>query len=187
MKVHDILDELATHMIHGMMVHEQLMNCYRFLSLPGYARLHEYRYKDETEGYIRFTEFVTNHFDTLVKPNKVEDPGIVPVAWYSIIRPEVSFDIRRESVSTGLSEWIDWEKDTLHLYEDACQELFKLGDMVAYNFVNKYVDDTFKELIYAKNEQLSKKSMNYDMTSIIEEQDTYDKFYKKKLRKLKGA
>ena len=187
MRIDDILNELATHMIQGMMFHEQLMNCYRFLSLPGYAKLHEYRYGEETEGYIRFTEFVTNHYDKLVKPNKVEDQAIVPESWYSMPRTDVSFDIRRESVSAGLSEWINWEKGTLHLYEDACQEMFNLGDMVGYNFVNKYVDDTFKELIYAKNEQLSKKSMNYDMTSIVEEQDTYEKFYKKKLRKLKGV
>ena len=48
MTIEQVFSRLATRMIGGMMFHEQLMNAYLFMGLPGYAKCHEYHYISET-------------------------------------------------------------------------------------------------------------------------------------------
>ena len=185
MTLDEIFSELSGHMIQGMMVHEQLMVRYWFLNLPGYAKCHEYHYLSESLGHNRFLEFVTNRYDFLTSPGIPRDPGLIPKKLYEIRRQDVSMNQRVESIISCLNEWIMWENETLILYKSAYSHLIAANEIDAADFVNSYVKDVSEELIYAKNEQIAKESMNYDMPTIIEEQDAYEKRFTKKLRKLK--
>ena len=44
MTLEEIFSELAAHAIEGMMIHDQMITYYCFLSLKGYAKCHEYHY-----------------------------------------------------------------------------------------------------------------------------------------------
>ena len=184
MTINEIFSKLSTHMIQGMMVHEQLMNSYRFLSLFGYAKCHEYHYLEETIGHIRLLEFVTNRYDFLVPPGRPEDPEIIPEKWYyKERRQSVPAQEKVEAIKATFNEWIRWESETLSLYKAAYQDLFSANELDAANFINEYITDVSRELIYAKNELIAKESMNYDMPSILEEQKDYEKLFSKKIRK----
>lgn len=185
MTVNEIFSELSTRQINGMMVHESLMNAFRFLSLPGYAKCQEYHYLSESIGHIRLLEFAMDRYSVLIPPGKPEDPEIIPVNWYQIRRQNVPLKDKPELIASAFGEWIKWELDTLTIYEAYYKELFSMDLIDAANFVNKHIDDVSGELIYAKNERLSKESMNYDMPTIISEQEAYEKRFTKKLRKLK--
>ena len=62
MELYDIFSAIASHMIKGMMVHEQLMNSYQFLGLAGYATCHEYHYISESKGYADLCKYAIEHF-----------------------------------------------------------------------------------------------------------------------------
>lgn len=183
MTVNEIFSELSTHMIQGMMVHEQLMNSYRFLGLSGYSKCHEYHYLEETKGHIRLLKFATNRYDFLVPPGRPKDPELIPEKWLMTRRQHIPIQEKVEAIRASFNEWIRWESETLHLYKDAYQDFFSANELDAANFINEYITDVSRELIYAKNELLAKESMNYDMPSILEEQKDYESYFSKKIRK----
>lgn len=188
MNVIEIFSELSTHMIQGMMVHESLMNSYRYLALPGYAKCHEYHYMEETVGHVRLLEFATNRYGALIPPGQPHDPEIIPADWYLLKSWAIPImDQKPKAVASAINTWINWERKTLSLYEECYSELLSMNETDAANFVNKYINDVSSELVYAQNERLAKESMDYDIPSIIEEQKAYEKRFAKKLRKLKGV
>ena len=49
--------------------------------------------------------------------------------------------------------------------------------------MKEYILDVEEELVYAKSERLAKSSMDFDIVSILEEQEQYERSFKKKIRK----
>lgn len=186
MTVEENFSRLASHMVQGMMVHEQLMNSYLFLGLKGYAACHEYHYLSETKGYVKLCKFKMDRYGTICKANVVSDPKVIPDTWYDSVRESVSFEIRKQAMSAAIDEWIQWETETVNLYNEVYKDLFSAGEIIAAEFVKEYSIDAEKELVYAKNEQLEKYSMSFDIVSILEEQKEMKHSFKKRMRHLKG-
>ena len=185
MLIGDLLSPIASHMIEGMMVHEQLMNSYNFLGLYGYGACHEYHYLSETIGYTKFCKYVSEHFDIIV-PSEIRpnDPKILPESWRDMARFDVTSKDRREAIIAGYEAWIKWEVDTLDLYEKCYEGAIESGRIPFSEFIKSYILDVEEELTYVKREQILKEAMNYDIVSIIEEQDKVYKFFKKKIRRI---
>ena len=47
----EIFSHLSSHMIKGLMIHDQLASAYKFLNLCGYSKCHEYHYFEESRTY----------------------------------------------------------------------------------------------------------------------------------------
>lgn len=182
----EIFSNLASHMIEGMMFHEQLMNAYGFLGLPGYSKCHEYHYISETEGYIRLCRYYIEHFNRLVVADEIDNPQVIPESWFLSERKDVDDATRRESIEAAMTKWLDWEKNTLYLYEEAYRD-FLTYNVAAAEFIKEYILDVDEEIRYAENELLHKRAMDYDIVSIIEEQEAYEKEFRRKIRKTKGG
>jgi len=91
MTASEIFSKIASHIIEGIMVHEQLMNSYLFMGLSGYAACHEYHYLSESVGYSALCEYVVNHFDMLVIDDDVpSNPGLIPNSWMNVKRTSVN-------------------------------------------------------------------------------------------------
>ena len=185
MTIDEIFSKLSSHMIQGMMTHEQLMNCYEFLGLSGYSACHEYHYLSETKGYIRLTQYKIKHYGTLIQNERVTDPEIIPATWIKGIREAVDPATRKEALSAAIDTWIDWEEQTKALYNECYAELMRLGDMAAADFILSYINDVEEEIVFAKEERIKKNAINFDIVSIVEEQDSWIKTFRKKIRKLK--
>ena len=186
MPIEKIFSDLSTHMIQGMMTHEQLMNSYRFLGLQGYAACHEFHYLSETKGYVTLCRYKAEHFSSIVKSGRPSDPAIIPDSWYGKRREEVNPKTRREAMEAALSEWIRWEESTLSLYSSVYKDLLDLGLIDFAEFVKSYIVDVSDELVYARNEFLQKSAMDFDIVSVLEEQDKVERSFKKKIRRLYG-
>ena len=82
MSVVENFSRMASHMVNGMMVHEQLINAYLFLGLKGYAECHKYHYLEETKSYISLCEYSVEHFDQIITARINPDgiPEIIPIS-----------------------------------------------------------------------------------------------------------
>lgn len=183
MSINEILSSLSTHMIQGTMVHEQLMNCYLFLGLEGYAACHEYHYLSESKGRIKLCKYAARHFSTVIKSGKVSDPEIIPSSWFDTYRENVNSQARKEAMRAALNEWLKWEEETLALYEECYSELLSNTKPSFSEFLVPYIKDVDEELAFIKEEILHKTAMDFDIVSILEEQDTYKKKFKKLMKK----
>ena len=184
MTVVENLSRMASHMISGMMVHEQLMNAYLFIGLKGYAACHEYHYLEETKSYISICKYSIEHFDEIVSaplnPNDI--PTIIPTSWAGFNKFHIDVKTKSQVSESALKEWIEWEEKTKALYESIYDEVVK-EDIPASEFIKGYILDVESEITYAKNELLDKRSRSFDMVSILEEQKEYERSFKKKIRK----
>lgn len=185
MSVADIFKTMSSHIIEGMMVHEQLMNSYIFLGLHGYSACHEYHYLSETFGYIRLCKYAANHFDIIIPSNSAQNiPKIVPVSWRESTRTDVVPKIRRESIENGFAEWVKWEEQTKDLYESLYKEAMDSKFIPLSEFIKRYILDVEREIVYAKNELIFKRAIDFDIISIIEEQSELEKKFRKKIKKI---
>ena len=185
MSIVDTFSQMSSHMIEGMMVHEQLMNSYLFLGLKGYATCHEYHYLSETDGYIRLCKYAADHLDILLPDTgRPSDPEILPKSWKGSSRSSIVANMRREAMEAALKEWLKWETDTVALYSKFYRELLDENQIPASEFVKSYILDAESEIVYARNELLHKHSMNFDIVPILEEQSEFEKVFRKKIRKL---
>ena len=185
MSVADIFKSMASHMIEGMMVHEQLMNSYMFLGLQGYASVHTYHYLSESCGYIRLCKYATNHFDIIIPSDSTQSiPKIVPPSWRESTRMDVVPKIRRESMENAFVEWVKWEEETKELYENLYKEAMDSKLIPLSEFIKGYILDVEGEITYAKHELIVKRAMNFDIISILEEQSDLEKQFRKKIKKI---
>lgn len=181
MTVEEIYKELSSHMVEGMMVHQELMNCYFFLGLEGYAKCHEYHYLSETKGFIELCRYYSEHHRGILGTNRIEAPDIIPSSWFANKKESVDNETRRKAIIAAFDEWVRWESETKELYEKAYAELFAAGHIASANFVKKFIVDVDDELAESMGEKLHKEAVGYDMTSIVEEQEKLVKLYRKKL------
>ena len=142
MSIVDVFSQMSSHMIEGMMVHEQIMNSYLFLGLKGYAACHEYHYLSETTGYIKLCKFATDHYDILLPDSgRPNNPSIIPKSWRGSDRSSVTAQVRREAMEAALKEWLKWEKDTVALYSKFYRELLDDNQIPASEVVKNYILD----------------------------------------------
>lgn len=78
MTVDEIFSDMAAHMIKGLMVHDQMVNYYYFLSLDGYAKCHEYHYWCENKSYTKLTKHYFKYHNKLIKSKNVSNPDLIP-------------------------------------------------------------------------------------------------------------
>ena len=182
MTVEEIYSELAAHMIKGMMFHEQLANYYDFLGLKGYKRCHEYHFMAETCGYRKLNRYFINHHNKLIPEKEVEDPEVIPDSWYKYDRQDVDASTKKNAVKNGLTRWVEWEKETKHLYEQSYRELMELNEVASACFIKCYIEDVDCELKRAERYQLNKMATGYDLIDIVMEQHEKHERYKDKVK-----
>lgn len=96
---------------------------------------------------------------------------MIPDSWYQYNSFDVDIKTKQSAIKQGLDAWYNWEKDTYHLYQELYFELIELHLVNDAEVVKKLVKDVKKELDNVSQYKLNKFSMNYDMTSIVEEQE----------------
>lgn len=184
MTVEEIYSTLAQHMIKGIMMHEQLSNYYDFIGLEGYKRCHEYHYLEETCTYREICRYFINHHNKLIPYANVESPKVIPDSWYRYSRQDVDNSTKRTAVKNGMTMWVDWEKETKKLYEKMYKELMNIDEVASALKIKELICDVDCELKKAERYQLNKKAIDYNLSSIISEQEKTHKKYKKKEEKL---
>lgn len=181
MTVDEIFSKIAEHMLHGIMFHEQVANCYGFLSLPGYKKCHEYHYYSEICNYRCLYNYCLDHCNKLIKIGEVKNPNVINTGWYKYTREEVDVNTKRTAVRDLVKNWADWEKETKKLLEDSYKSLYELGEIAAAIKIACFIEDVDKELKCAQNKHIRLESTGYDINNIISEQDDLYEKYKCKI------
>ena len=184
MTTNDVFNSLSTHMIKGMMIHEQLANYYQFLGLHGYKRCHDYHFIHESKCFRKLNRYFIDHQYALIKENSIEDPKIIPDSWFQHETTDLDENDITEGVKSGIQKWVMWEKETKLLYSNMYLELVRNGCVSGAEFVSKHLlKDVDHELKKASREWIKLTSANFDILFILGEQKSIHDKYKKKMKR----
>lgn len=181
MTVSEIFGSIIKHMIEGFMIHEELANYYDFLNLKGYKRCHEYHYYCESKAYRKLYSYYVNHYNKLVQHDDPEAPHSIPMNWFNHERKDVDVSTKRSAVKTAVEAWVSWESETKDFYQKMFSELMKIDEIASAKKVMCLICDVNKELKMAENRLLTLKTVDYDISYILQEQHALHAKFKAKI------
>lgn len=183
MTLNEIYAEISAHMIKGIMIHEQLSNYYNFLGLKGYSKCHEYHYLQETMSHIKLNEYFLTHHNKLIPYRDIENPNVIPSAWFSHVRQDADTNTKTNGVRNGLTKWVEWERETKKLYEQMYKELLAIDEIASAAHIKELIHDVDEELKKAEGYHLNKEAIGYNISAIVGEQKRKYHKYKYKICK----
>lgn len=185
MSVDSIFSELSSHMIKGIMIHDELCNYFDILGLKGYRACQEYHFIEESMSFRRLNKcYIENEYMLISKTNPSFD-GVIPNSMYKQNKQSISQNEKRASVKEMFSQWVNWETETKELYEKAYTSLMELEEIYMASIVMDLVCDVSKELNKAKSYLLNLKAVDFSINYIIEQQEELYKKYNKKIKNIK--
>ena len=183
MTIQEIFEKVSTRMVDGLMFHSDMLHYFHFLGLYGYKECQDYHYIEESKNHMDLCEYYMDVYDRLLSQNTTFSSPI-PQKWYQYSRNEVDNSTRKAAIMTGFNKWVEWETETLKFLEEMYGALLDLKEFASARFLGNYVDDVREELNGAKKKYLELKSIDFDMSVIIDEQDSLIKKYKKKKKEI---
>lgn len=178
MTVEEIFNKLASHMVEGIMYHDDMAKAYDFLALSGFARCHDYHHICETKSYRKLSHYYATHFHKLLKLEQLKQPQIVPDSWYKYKTTDVDIATKRSAVKELMEKWVAWETETKTLYQAMRQELCAIGEVAAALYLECLICDVDEELVWAQKKQIKFETLGYDIGAIIQCSDALHKKYK---------
>lgn len=176
MQIEDIYGMILKRQIEGIMFHDEMAQYYAFIGLNGYKHFHKEQAKGEMNGYRRMWCFYIDQYGRLPAGQQAKDPEAIPALWRSFNSNEVTASMKKDAVKEGIEKYIEWETETIRVYEQAYTELWDMGDYVGCEKLKQNLLETDCELSAAKHRQLLLNAVDYDMPFIIREQEKlYDK------------
>ena len=184
MTIDEIFSNLISHMVEGLMTHAQLSDYYGFLGLKGYQKCHKYHYFIENKNYRDLSAYCIEHYNKIPKEIPVGNPNIIPDSWYQYERQDVNASTKMNGVQVGVDKWIEWERKTKALYERMYLDAVSLNDIGLAKKLMEYIEDVNDELKEAYQKKIELKSIDYNISDILQEQEYICKKYKKKLKEI---
>lgn len=177
MTVEEIFNKLVSHMVEGIMIHDEMANAYDFLGLYGFAKLHDHHHVEETCNYRRLAHYFSTHYHKLLKVDTQVRQTIIPDTWYKYTTMAVDANTKRTAVKDLMTKWVGWEQDTKKLYQDMYVELHNLGEIAAAEEIKCYILCVSDELKYAEKKMIKLATIDYNINTIIGWQEAlYKKF-----------
>ena len=177
MEIERIFAEISSHIIEGVMFHEQMSDYYDFLNLHGYKRCHEYHCRCEMKNLRKIHRYYINHYNRLIQEDEIPNPKVIPSSWSKYARHEVDSGTKRTAVKDGIQRWYDWEKETKEFLESKFVDLMNENEIAASMKIKKLIRDVDHELKYACRKMIELASVDYDMEYIqSEQQRLHDKY-----------
>lgn len=186
MTVDEIFESISRRMLDGIMLHSDMVDYYRFVSLDGYAKCHELHMIMESKSYRKLRKHYLNCYDKLIHDEEIPRESVIPEGWYKHTRQDVDAATVKSAVKDGLEKWVEHETETKRFYEEMAKELRELGEIKSALYVEELVCDVSRELAKAKKYHLNKMHSDYNVASIIAEQKQTCEKYKAKIREKYG-
>lgn len=181
MQVEEIFNKLATHMQEGIMYHNEMAKAYDFLGFWGFAKCQMSHARSEKEGLQCLSHYYATHYYKLLQLEKVEEPKLIPDAWYKYTTMAVDTGTKRNAIKELMTKWVEWERSTKKLYQEMRHELTLIGEVAAAMKLDEYICDVSKELCHAEKKLLKLETVGYDIQIITEMEAALDRKYTKKL------
>jgi len=167
-----IFSELNSHMLQGLMMHDQLYRLFLFLRLYKFAKFHKKQYREEDKAYKKLNKYYICKQNKLIPDIPVNVTSIViPLDWQTKTRFDISPNEIRDAVRLAISIWADWERKTKELYSQAYMGLLNTGYTAEAEHVVKLLRAVDKELSEAEDLQLRLNAIDYDIIEIMDMED----------------
>lgn len=164
----DTFAQIANHMREGIDFHDQVSRCYDFMGIKRFARDHSKHFMEESESYRSLLHYYSTHYHKLLKIEDKKASNLIPENWYKYDTFAVDMKTKANYIQDLTRRWIDWERQTQRLYQDAYLTLLEEKDVAGANYVNKLVKEVTKELKEAEQLLIDLESIGYDMPTIIQ-------------------
>ena len=184
MAVDEIFSKVCAHMRKGLMLHDQIATAFSFLNLYGYQKCHEYHFYEENMNYRCLQDFYLDNYHKLIPEQEMKFTNLIPQSWYKYARENVDTNTKRGAVKDLFKQWVEWEKETKTELQSYYKQLLDLGEICAAENILYFLKDVSEELRIAQEKYISLDNINYDIVSIIEEQNHYFSTFSKKIKKL---
>lgn len=168
MRAAEVFGKISTHMVEGMMLHDQMADAYAFLGMHDLSKLHEHRFREESESMRHIHQYAINHIGMLPEEGNPADPHALPHSWHGYTRQQVTAETKRKAVRDLMEHWVKWERETKRCYEKAYIDLIEAGEVAAAMKVKRLVCDVDEELEHAEMMHLRMDSTGYDLAEIYE-------------------
>ena len=177
MTIDEIFSKMATHMVEGLMIHDQLSQAFCYLGLYGYEKIHLHQYEDESQAYKDIARYYILNKCKTVEVGKVDDPGILKRQWFESYSYDIRPSTRKQIVDECFKLWVDWEHDTKQLYQDLYVKALAIGEVSDAAKIQDYVVEVGEEWVKAKDIWQKLRSVDFDLVAINDEQaSVYDLF-----------
>lgn len=164
-----IFSEINSHMLQGIMMHDQLYRLFLFLRLYTFAKFHKKQYREEDTNYKKLNKYYIRKQNKLITEGPVNASNtIIPLEWHSKTRYDLSADEVRNAVQFSIGTWVDWERRTKELYSASYRKLIDLGYVAEAQHIAKLLKDVDKELSEAEDLQIRLNAIGYDLIEIMD-------------------
>lgn len=170
MTVHEIYTTLANRMIGAIMIHTQLAQLFTFIDLMPDARKQESQLQDETHGYSELNKYYSQHHHLVLFADNPPQIDILSLNVFKKSNDELTSEDKVGLIQHGLQEWIEWERKSKVIYEDAYRELIDLSEVASAEFVMRYVRDVDQELNDAEKLYRVRDGIGWDLSAIYDKQ-----------------
>lgn len=82
MTVEEIFNTIGSHMIEGLMYHDEFARAFEFLGLWGYSKCHEYHYFEESKNYRDLSHYYATRFFKIIQFNDIPKLELIPNTWF---------------------------------------------------------------------------------------------------------
>jgi hypothetical protein len=170
MTTHNIFTKLPNRMVGAMMTHTQLTELFNFIDLKSDAKRQKKQLHEETDGLLKLEKYAAQHHHILITSNNPQQVDILNIGMLKQQNDELSPDNKIYLIQYALKEWIEWEKKSKIIYEDAYRNLVDMSEIAAADFVLQYVRDVDKELRDAELLYRVRDAIDWDLATIYDKQ-----------------
>jgi len=164
--------------------HRESADLFWFLSLQGYATLHEFQLLEEGETQRKIKRYIFDIYGVPIVDNVATGTSLFSLLTQGQKRHELTSDVCWNAIKRAWEAYETWELETLQEYERIAHELFSQGDIVTFNFVSDIIKDVGEEVRNISNELSRLKTMDFDLPQIIGEQEDIRERYLKKMKEI---
>jgi len=180
------LSEINNNYHVALAIHRELADVFWFLYLPGFALMHEYQLISENLIQRKLKRYISSTYhvfepDRLPKSANITEPLLLGKNRKNL-KVEETWRITREVFRI----YIDWEEATLKKYEQIAVDIFNNGDISVFNFISEIIKEVKQELVFITDLSIGLSAMDWDMPTIVDQQDTIFERYEYLIKNLLG-
>lgn len=165
MTAEEVFSKVASHIIEGVMVHDDLAQYYDFLAIPQYREMHEHHAKEEFCNYHKICRHYMSTHNRLLPNIRASQRDIIPEGWMRYSRDDVDVATKKQGVKNGLTLWWGWEEETKDFLKEMMAELTDIEDRCV---VRSLLDDVIKEAKCAHEKCLRLKAVDYNLGQFLD-------------------
>lgn len=175
MTIHDIFAKLSNRMVGAMMVHTQLTELFTFIDLEPDIKRQKKQLHEETDGLLRLEKYCIQHHHMLITAENPPQIDILNLGMLKEPNDKLSPNNKIYLIQYAMKEWIEWERESKIMYEDAYRNLVDMSEIATAEFVLEYVKDVDKELRDAELLYRVRDAIDWDLATIYDKQARMEK------------